>query len=109
MISTWKKIKEELFRAGFRKLVKKTFQLPDNRVVDFDIKQEGPVVCILALTKDNKIVLAKQFRPGPEKVLLELPGGSVDTGETPEEAAKREFLEETGYTGMIKLIPLKDI
>ena len=104
MISTWKKIKEELFRAGFRKLVKKTFQLPDNRVVDFDIKQEGPVVCILALTKDNKIVLAKQFRPGPEKVLLELPGGGVDTGETPEEAAKREFLEETGYTGDFQFV-----
>ncbi|MDD5031617.1 MAG: NUDIX hydrolase [Patescibacteria group bacterium] len=78
--------------------------MPDNRIVDFDIKQEGPVVCVLALTKNNNIVLAKQFRPGPEKVLLELPGGGVDTGETPEKAARREFLEETGYTGDFQFV-----
>lgn len=104
MISTWKKLKEEPYKTGFRKLVKRTFQMPDNRIADFDIKQEGPVVCILALTKDNKIILAKQFRPGPEKILLELPGGGVDAGETPEEAAKREFLEETGYSGDFQFI-----
>ena len=100
----WKKIKEEPFKAGFRKLIKKTFQLPNNKVTDFDIKQEGPAVCVLALSKDNKVILAKQFRPGPEKVLLEMPGGIIDKNETPEEAIKREFLEETGYTGNFQFV-----
>lgn len=100
----WKKLKEEDFRAGFRKLTKKTFQLPDNRVVDFDIKKEGPVACMLALTKENNVVLTKQFRPGPEKFLLEMPGGVVEMGEDPMPAAKREFLEETGYTGDFKFV-----
>ncbi|MDA2922794.1 NUDIX hydrolase [Patescibacteria group bacterium AH-259-L07] len=104
MITIWKKIKEEPFKTGFRKLIKKTFQLPNNRITDFDIKHEGPVACILALTEDNKVILTKQFRPGPEKILLELPGGDVDADETPEESIKREFLEETGHTGDIKFV-----
>ncbi|MFA5126977.1 MAG: NUDIX hydrolase [Patescibacteria group bacterium] len=104
MIDNWKKIKEEPFKAGFRKLIKKTFQLPNNKIVDFDIKQEGPAVCVLALTKDNNVILTKQFRPGPEKILLELPGGLIDKNESPDEAAKRELLEETGYSGNFQLI-----
>ncbi|MCD4705255.1 NUDIX hydrolase [bacterium] len=104
MITVWKKIKEKIFKAGFRTLLKKTFQLPDNRIVDFDIKYEGPAACVLALTEDNKIILTKQFRPGPEKILLELPGGVIEINETPTEAMKRELLEETGYTGDFKFV-----
>lgn len=54
----------------------------------------------MAITKDQKVVLAKQFRPGPEKVFLELPGGGVET----EEAIHRELLEETGYVGKIEFV-----
>lgn len=99
MIKKWKKIKEESIKIGFRKVKKKTFQMPHGRMAEFDIKDEGPVVCILGLSKENKIILAQQFRPGPEEILLEMPGGGIDGEESPEDAAKREFLEETGYTG----------
>lgn len=101
---TWWKIKEEPFRAGFRKLLKRTFKLPDGKIVDFDIKQEDPAVCILAITTDNKIVLAKQFRPGPEKILFEMPGGVIEKEEKPKQAAKRELLEETGFIGDLKFV-----
>jgi ADP-ribose pyrophosphatase len=104
MISVWKKLTEEKFKVGFRAIVKKKFQLPNDKVVDFDIKLESQAVCILALTEDNKVILTKQFRPGPEKVLLELPGGGVDLGELPDESIKREFLEETGYSGNLKFV-----
>src|SRR3990167_3484347 len=104
MMIVWKKLKEVSYRAGYRKMLKRTFELPDGRVVDFDVKDEGRPVCVLALTTENKVVLAKQFRPGPEKVLLELPGGGIEDGEEPEDAIRRELLEETGYAGDIKFI-----
>ncbi len=100
----WKKIKEEPFGAGFRKLLKKTFRLPDGKIHDFDIKHEGPAVCVLALTENNNVVLVKQYRPGMEKVLLEMPGGAINKYEEPINAIKRELLEETGYTGDVELV-----
>jgi ADP-ribose pyrophosphatase len=54
-------------------------------------------VAILALTPQGHILLVRQYRPVTETVSLELPCGLVDTGETPEAAAKRELMEETGY------------
>ncbi len=52
---------------------------------------------VIAVTKDKKVLVARQFRVGPEKVMEELPGGFVDPGEDPEMAVRRELLEETGY------------
>jgi ADP-ribose pyrophosphatase len=103
MINTWKKIKEEEFKAGFRRLVKKTFELPNGETNDFDIYNVKKTVAILAITKDQKVILTKQFRPGPEKILLELPGGFVEDNEETAAAAERELLEETGYQGKIQL------
>ena len=51
----------------------------------------------IALTTDNTVVIVRQFRPGPEKIFEELPGGFVDGDESPETAARRELSEETGY------------
>lgn len=54
-------------------------------------------VNVIALTPDDEVVLVRQYRHGVEKVTLEIPGGMVDEGETPEEAGIRELLEETGF------------
>ena len=95
----WKKIQETPFKAGFRRMLTRQFRLPDGRVDEFTIKNEGQAVCVVALTQANDVILVRQYRPGPELVLLELPGGAVDADENPLEAARRELLEETGYNG----------
>ena len=104
-IKKWEELsRETVFQKYSRKIEKVIFRLPDGKESDFYIKKEGPAVAILAITKDNQIVLVKQFRPGPNEVLNELPGGYVDSGETPEQSAERELLEETGYKGKTKLV-----
>ena len=99
MTIPWEKTDEEVIRRGYRALIKRTFRLPNGAVADFEIKAEGPTVCVVAVTGEGGVILARQFRPGPEAVLLELPGGAIDAGETPLEAIQRELLEETGYAG----------
>ena len=100
----WPKLSEELLETGYRKLLRRTFRSPDGMLSVFDIKREPLVVCVLPFTPDRQVILARQFRPGPEQVLLELPGGCMEAGETPLQAAERELLEETGYTGHLQYV-----
>lgn len=54
-------------------------------------------VQIIPLTAAGEVVMVRQFRHGSMKLELEIPGGIVDPGEDPADAAIRECLEETGY------------
>ncbi len=54
-------------------------------------------VNVVALTRHEELVMVRQFRHGTRTMTLEIPGGLVDPGESPADAAARELLEETGY------------
>lgn len=71
-------------RGGPAELIR--FELPD-------------WVNVVAVDEDERLVLVRQHRFGVDAVTLEIPGGMVDPGEAPLDAARRELAEETGYTG----------
>jgi ADP-ribose pyrophosphatase len=52
---------------------------------------------IIPLTTDHQVVMVRQYRHGSREVTLEIPAGFIDPGDTPQRAAERELLEETGY------------
>jgi ADP-ribose pyrophosphatase len=104
VIKDWQAIEEKEVYGGYRKVIRRRYLLPDGQKADFDLIKGGQLVCILAITSDNQIILAKQFRAGPGKILLELPGGGIERNEDPQQAAARELLEETGYSGTLQQI-----
>jgi ADP-ribose pyrophosphatase len=83
--------------SGFMKIVTRRYRMPNGGVTDWDLLDGGETVAVLALTGDDMVLLARQFRPGPSLELDEMPGGYVDEGESVLAAASRELLEETGY------------
>ncbi len=54
-------------------------------------------VNVMCLTAEHHLVLVRQYRPGVGRITLEIPGGVVEPGEAPSDAAARELWEETGY------------
>jgi ADP-ribose pyrophosphatase len=54
-------------------------------------------VTVVALTPARHLLLVRQFRPVVQRETLELPSGHIEPDESPEQAARRELLEETGF------------
>ena len=61
----------------------------------YKVKMRPYVVCVPFLS-DGRVLMVRQFKQGPQKVCLTFPGGFIDPRESPEEACRRELLEETG-------------
>lgn len=75
---------------------------------DFFVLDCADWVNVIAVTERDELVLVRQHRAGIDRLSLEVPGGMVDPGESPIDAARRELLEETGYAPA-ELVPIGTI
>ncbi|KEZ50822.1 NUDIX hydrolase [Metabacillus indicus] len=92
------KTSEKLFSGRIIDLYLEEVELPNGKTSTREIIKHPGAVAVLALTKDNKLVMVQQYRKAMERVLVEIPAGKLEKGELPEVTAKRELEEETGYT-----------
>ncbi len=74
---------------------------PDNAKGTFYALHAPDWVIVVPVLRDEtdreSFLMVKQWRHGSSELSIEFPGGVIDEGETPEEAAKRELREETGF------------
>lgn len=85
------------FQGNFFKVWQWPQELYDGSIATFESLSRADTVTILALTKDQQVIMTKQSQPGLGE-FLSMPGGVMDEGEMVLQASKRELLEETGYS-----------
>lgn len=100
----WELLREKVAYQRFLTVKVRRYRMPDGHEVDWDVT--GPEsadgvargVTVLPLTPEGRIVTVRMFRPGPDSVVTNLPGGLIEPGEEPAVGGARELEEETGYT-----------
>ncbi len=109
-IKSWSKVGKAYILAEKykRMLVSQKFINPISGVLEEYSFFAGKVesVIIFPITKDKKVVATKQFRHAANDVFIEIPGGNKNPKESFENTARRELLEETGFSAE-KFINLK--
>ncbi|ANY16990.1 NUDIX domain-containing protein [Bordetella pseudohinzii] len=89
---------ELVYDGRFLKVRRDMVRLPNEHVVSREYVVHPGAVVVIPLLDDGRVLLERQYRYPIERVMTEFPAGKLDPGEDPLACAKRELLEETGYT-----------
>lgn len=87
---------KEIFQGKILRLRVDTVELPDGREGTREIVDHNGAVAIVALDDAGQLKMVRQYRKAAEKVMLEIPAGTLESGEEPLDCAQRELEEETG-------------
>lgn len=90
---------ELAYEGGFLKVSRDRVSLPNGAITHREYIRHPGAVVILPVLDDGRILLERQFRYPLDQVFIEFPAGKIDPGEDTLACARRELLEETGYTG----------
>jgi ADP-ribose pyrophosphatase len=87
---------ERIFAGKVFDIDRDRVRMPNGREVQVDVVRHPPSVVIVPVPEPGRVILVRQYRYAVNRWLWEAPAGSVDRGETPEAAARRECHEEIG-------------
>lgn len=95
----WKTLETKLaFDSKWFKVRRDKVQLPNDKILDdYYVWLQGDIALIVPVTSNNEFVLVRQYKHAVDTTMIEYPAGFVGHKEKPEDAAKRELIEETGY------------
>lgn len=99
-LAPWRVIeRRSLVQRTFLKVWEERVQLASGREIDdFCILDAPDWAAVVPVTEAGQVVLVRQYRHGVRGESLELPAGALEPGEAPLDAARRELLEESGYS-----------
>lgn len=88
---------EKIYAGKVVNLRRDTVRLPNGKEALREVVEHPGAVAIVPVLPDGRILMVRQFRHPVGKVLIEIPAGKLDVGESPDRCALRELEEETGY------------
>jgi len=91
---------KEIFLGRIIKVRVDTVRLPDGGHSTREVVEHAGAVAVVAVDNDNNIIMVRQYRKPVERVLFEIPAGTMEQGEDPLVCAQRELREETGFTAL---------
>ncbi|SDW55312.1 ADP-ribose pyrophosphatase [Marininema mesophilum] len=74
-----------------------TVELPNGNTSTRELVMHSGAVAVMAINSENRMVFVRQYRKPLEREILEIPAGKLEPGEDPDDCARREMEEETGY------------
>jgi ADP-ribose pyrophosphatase len=89
---------QELFKGKLLHAFRDSVRLPNGTQTTREYVVHPGAVVMIPILDDGRLVLERQFRYPIGEVMTEFPAGKLDAGEDPLSCAKRELLEETGYS-----------
>ncbi len=90
--------KATLYEGRVFKLLRENVTLTNGVTVDLDIIHHPGAAAMVPMSDDDNVILIKQYRHALRDFIWEIPAGTLDHNETPLECAKRELIEETGFS-----------
>ncbi len=89
---------ERMFDGSLLHINRDTVRLPDGGQATREYVVHPGAVMVIPVLDDGQLLLERQYRYPLQQVFIEFPAGKIDPGEEPLESARRELLEETGYS-----------